>query len=124
MHRLEQLERSNLRSDLPSFKVGDTIRVHFQVVEGGRTRSQLFQGTVIRKQGKLATETFTVRKISFGIGVEKTFPLNSPKITKIKLISSGKVRRAKLYYLRQKVGKQTRIKEKRSVKEPEVAKKE
>jgi len=110
---IEQLEREQLRADLPVFKAGDTVKVHFKVVEGTRERIQVFQGICIKKQGQGVRETFTVRKSSFGVGVERTFPLHSPKIDKIEVAAIGDVRRAKLYYLRQKVGKKARVKEKR-----------
>src|SRR5213595_1286527 len=114
MHRIIQdLERKQLRSDLPRFKPGDTVRVHFQVIEGQRRRIQVFEGIVIKRQGSRARETFTVRKQSFGIGVERTFPLHSPKIEKIDVQAIGDVNRAKLYYLRGKVGKKARVREKR-----------
>lgn len=113
MQRLEAIENEQLRTDLPDFIPGDTLKVHYKVVEGNRERIQVFQGTVIGRQGSGLKETFTVRKISFGVGVEKIIPVNSPKIAKIEVLSKGKVRRAKLYYLREKVGKQARIREKR-----------
>ena len=112
MHRIIQdLERKQLRSDLPRFKPGDTVRVHFQVIEGQRRRVQVFEGIVIKRQGAGARETFTVRKNSFGVGVERTFPLHSPKIEKIDVAAIGDVSRAKLYYLRGKVGKKARVRE-------------
>jgi len=112
MHRIIQdLERKQLRSDLPRFKPGDTVRVHFQVIEGQRRRVQVFEGIVIKRQGAGARETFTVRKNSFGVGVERTFPLHSPKIEKIEVGAIGDVSRAKLYYLRGKVGKKARVRE-------------
>src|SRR5438874_8512675 len=112
MHRIIQdLERKQLRSDLPRFKAGDTVRVHFQVIEGQRRRVQVFEGIVIKRQGAGARETFTVRKQSFGVGVERTFPLHSPKIEKIEVAAIGDVSRAKLYYLRGKVGKKARVRE-------------
>ena len=112
MHRIIQdLERKQLRSDLPRFKPGDTGRVHFQVIEGQRRRVQVFEGIVIKRQGAGARETFTVRKNSFGVGVERTFPLHSPKIEKIEVAAIGDVSRAKLYYLRGKVGKKARVRE-------------
>src|SRR5437762_11379772 len=112
MHRIIQdLERKQLRSDLPRFKPGDTVRVHFQVIEGQRRRVQVFEGIVIKRQGAGARETFTVRKNSFGVGVERTFPLHSPKIEKIEVGAIGDVSRAKLYYLRGRVGKKARIRE-------------
>ena len=110
---IETLEQRQLRTDLPQFKAGDTVRVHFQVIEGQRRRTQVFEGIVIRRQGAGARETFTVRKHSFGVGVERTFPLHSPKIDKIEVAAIGDVNRAKLYYLRQKVGKKARVREKR-----------
>jgi large subunit ribosomal protein L19 len=114
MNRLiETLEQRQLRDDLPDFKAGDTVRVHFQVIEGQRRRTQVFEGIVIRRQGAGARETFTVRKQSFGVGVERTFPLHSPKIERIEVTAIGDVNRAKLYYLRQKVGKKARVREKR-----------
>lgn len=109
---IKSIEESQIRKDLSPFEVGDTVQVHFKVQEGGRERSQIFKGVVIKKQNGGLRETFAVRKISFGVGVEKTFPANSPKIAKIKVVSKGKVRRAKLYYLREKVGKKARIKKK------------
>jgi large subunit ribosomal protein L19 len=112
MHRIIQdLEQRQLRSDRPRFKPGDTVRVHFQVIEGQRRRVQVFEGIVIKRQGAGARETFTVRKQSFGVGVERTFPLHSPKIEKIEVAAIGDVSRAKLYYLRGKVGKKARVRE-------------
>ena len=111
---IESLERSQLRADLPRFKAGDTVRVHFKVIEGQRQRLQMYEGIVIKRQGAGARETFTVRKQSFGVGVERTFPLHSPKIEKIDVVSIGDVNRAKLYYLRKKVGKKARVRELRS----------
>jgi large subunit ribosomal protein L19 len=110
---IEQIEQRQLRSELPQFKAGDSVRVHFKVIEGQRQRIQVFEGIVIKRQGAGARETFTVRKSSFGVGVERTFPLHSPKIGKIDVISIGDVHRAKLYYLRGKVGKKARVREKR-----------
>ena len=109
---IENIERKQLRDDIPQFKAGDTVKVHFRVIEGNRQRIQVYQGTVIKRQGSGVRETFTVRKQSFGVGVERTFPLHSPKIDKIELVMVGDVRRAKLYYLRKKVGKQARVREK------------
>ena len=109
---IETLERMQLRDDHPDFRPGDTVRVHFQVIEGQRRRVQVFEGTVIKRQGASARETFTVRKQSFGVGVERTFPLHSPKIEKIERTLEGDVRRAKLYYLRDRVGKKARVREK------------
>src|SRR2546423_4521504 len=110
---IETLERAQLRDDIPRFKAGDTVRVHFQVIEGQRRRLQVFEGVVIKRQGAGVRETFTVRKQSFGVGVERTFPLHSPKIEKIDVAAIGDVNRAKLYYLRGKVGKKARVREKR-----------
>lgn len=112
MNIIENIEREQLREDIPQFKAGDTVKVHFKVVEGTRHRIQVFQGIVIKRQGQGVRETFTVRKQSFGVGVERTFPVHSPKIDKIEVMAIGDVRRAKLYYLRQKVGKQARVREK------------
>jgi large subunit ribosomal protein L19 len=106
---IEALERAQLRGDIPKFKAGDTVRVHFKVIEGQRQRIQVFEGIVIKRQGAGARETFTVRKQSFGVGVERTFPLHSPKIEKIEVMQVGDVNRAKLYYLREKVGKKARV---------------
>jgi large subunit ribosomal protein L19 len=112
MHRvIQDLEQRQLRKDRPRFKPGDTVRVHFQVIEGQRRRVQVFEGIVIKRQGAGARETFTVRKQSFGVGVERTFPLHSPKIEKIEVAAIGDVSRAKLYYLRGKVGKKARVRE-------------
>jgi large subunit ribosomal protein L19 len=108
---IENIERQQLRDDIPQFKAGDTVKVHFRVVEGTRQRTQIYQGTVIKRQGQGVRETFTVRKQSFGVGVERAFPVHSPKIEKIEVIMVGDVRRAKLYYLRQKVGKKARVRE-------------
>jgi large subunit ribosomal protein L19 len=108
---IEQLERAQVRSDIPHFKAGDTVRVHFKVIEGQRARIQVFEGIVIKRQGAGARETFTVRKQSFGVGVERTFPLHSPKIERIEVVAIGDVNRAKLYYLRGKVGKKARVRE-------------
>jgi large subunit ribosomal protein L19 len=109
---IENIERQQLREGIPQFKAGDTVKVHFRVVEGSRHRIQVFQGIVIKRQGQGVRETFTVRKQSFGVGVERTFPVHSPKIEKIEVTAIGDVRRAKLYYLRQKVGKKARVREK------------
>src|SRR5438128_12381291 len=108
---IESLEQRQLRSDLPPFKAGDSVRVHFQVIEGQRRRVQVFEGIVIKRQGAGVRETFTVRKQSFGVGVERTFPLHSPKIERIEVTARGHVRRAKLYYLRGRVGRRARIRE-------------
>jgi len=109
---IDILERKQLRDGIPEFKAGDTVRVHFQVIEGQRRRVQVFEGIVIKRQGAGVRETFTVRKQSFGIGVERTFPLHSPKIDRLQVMSIGDVHRAKLYYLRGKVGKAARVREK------------
>ena len=109
---IESFEQRQLRTGLPEFKAGDTLRVHFRVIEGQRQRIQVFEGIVIKRQGSGARETFTVRKQSFGVGVERTFPLHSPKIDKIEVQTIGDVNRAKLYYLRGKVGKKARVREK------------
>ena len=108
---IDTLERAQLRTDLPQFKAGDTVRVHFKVIEGQRQRIQVFEGIVLKRQGAGARETFTVRKQSFGVGVERTFPLHSPKIDKIEVSAVGDVSRAKLYYLRGKVGRKARVRE-------------
>src|SRR5436190_7199453 len=110
---IEELERAQLRDGIPQFKAGDTVRVHFQVIEGTRRRTQVFEGVVIKRQGSGARETFTVRKQSFGVGVERTFPVHSPKIDRIEVAARGDVRRAKLYYLRERVGKRARVRERR-----------
>jgi large subunit ribosomal protein L19 len=108
---IETLERAQVRDDLPRFKAGDTVRVHFKVIEGQRQRIQVFEGIVLKRQGAGARESFTVRKQSFGVGVERTFPLHSPKIERIEVAAVGDVNRAKLYYLRGKVGKKARVRE-------------
>lgn len=113
MNSLDPIEAAYLRDDVPDFAPGDTLRVHVRVIEGGRERIQIFEGVVIGRSGGGIRETFTVRKISFGVGVERIFPVHAPIIQKIEVIRRGDVRRAKLYYLRDRVGKATRIKEKR-----------
>jgi large subunit ribosomal protein L19 len=113
MNKTDLVEQSFLRSDLPPFRPGDTVKVHVRVVEAGRERTQVFQGVVIRRQGGGLKETFTVRKISFGVGVERTFPLHSPSIARLEVVTRGRVRRAKLYYLRERRGKKARIRERR-----------
>ncbi|MDQ3932737.1 MAG: 50S ribosomal protein L19 [Actinomycetota bacterium] len=113
MNNVDVVEQAYLRDDIPDFRPGDTVRVHVRVVEGNRARTQIFEGVVLRRQGGGLRETFTVRKISFSVGVERTFPVHSPTIDRIEVIRRGKVRRAKLYYLRERVGKKARIKEKR-----------
>ncbi len=112
MKRIQAIEQQQIRDDLTDFQVGDTIKVMYKVVEGQRERVQPFQGVVIRRHGAGNRATFTVRKISFAVGVERTFPLHSPKIVDLEVVSQGKVRRSKLYYLRDKVGKAARVKEK------------
>ena len=109
---IQALEQRQLRKDLPQFKAGDTVKVHFRVIEGSRSRIQVFEGTVIKRQGAGVRETFTVRKQSFGVGVERSFPLHSPKVERIELVQIGDVSRAKLYYLRKKVGKKARVRAK------------
>jgi len=113
MNTLDDLDAQILRSDIPAFRPGDTLKVHVKVIEGSRSRVQVFQGVVIRRQGSGARETFTVRKVSFGVGVERTFPVHTPNIEKIEIFTRGDVRRAKLYYLRDLRGKAAKIKEKR-----------
>jgi len=113
MNKTDLIEQSYLRSDIPEFRPGDTVKVHVRVVEGSRERVQVFQGVVIGRQNGGLRETFTVRKISFGVGVERTFPVHSPSIAKLEIVSRGHVRRAKLYYLRELRGKKARIKERR-----------
>jgi len=113
MHTLDTLDAESLRSDVPDFRAGDSLKVHVRVIEGTRSRVQVFQGVVIRRQGGGLRETFTVRKVSFGVGVERTFPVHTPVIEKIEVITRGDVRRAKLYYLRDLRGKKAKIKEKR-----------
>jgi large subunit ribosomal protein L19 len=113
MNKTDLIEQAYLRSDIPQFRPGDTVKVHVRVVEGSRERVQVFQGVVIARQNGGLRETFTVRKISFGVGVERTFPVHSPSIAKLEVVSRGQVRRAKLYYLRELRGKKARIKERR-----------
>ena len=113
MNTLDELDATSLRSDIPHFRPGDTLKVHVRVIEGSRSRVQIFQGVVIRRQGAGLRETFTVRKVSFGVGVERTFPVHSPNIAQIEVAVRGDVRRAKLYYLRELRGKAAKIKEKR-----------
>jgi large subunit ribosomal protein L19 len=115
MHQTESLDMDSMKSDIPDFRPGDTVKVHVRVVEGSRERVQVFQGVVIRRQNGGVSETFTVRKVSFGVGVERTFPLHAPTIAKIEVDSYGDVRRAKLYYLRDLHGKAAKIKERRVV---------
>ena len=113
MHTFDEINAASLRSDVPEFRAGDTLKVHVKVIEGTRSRVQVFQGIVIRRHGGGIGETFTVRKISFGVGVERTFPLHTPVIDKIEVVTRGDVRRAKLYYLRGLRGKAAKIREKR-----------
>ena len=113
MNTLDALDAASLRDDIPTFRPGDTVKVHVRVVEGNRSRIQVFQGVVIRRHGAGARETFTVRKVSFGVGVERTFPVHTPVVEKIEVVTRGDVRRAKLYYLRELRGKAAKIKEKR-----------
>jgi len=113
MHTLDVVDATSMRSDVPDFRPGDTVKVHVRVVEGSRSRIQVFQGVVIRRQGSGVRETFTVRKVSFGVGVERTFPVHSPVIDRLDVIARGDVRRAKLYYLRDLRGKAAKIKERR-----------
>jgi large subunit ribosomal protein L19 len=110
---IAEIEQAQTRPDIPDFRPGDTLKVHVRVTEGNRSRIQVFQGVVIRRQGSGSRETFTVRKVSYGVGVERTFPVHSPSLDKIELVTRGKVRRAKLYYLRDLRGKAARIKERR-----------
>ena len=113
MHILDSVDAASLRTDVPEFRAGDTLKVHVNIIEGKNTRIQVFQGFVLGRQGDGIRETFTVRKVSFGVGVERTFPVHSPIIEKIELVSKGDVRRAKLYYMRALRGKAAKIKEKR-----------
>jgi large subunit ribosomal protein L19 len=115
MNPTDLVDRAALRDDIPDFGPGDTVKVHVRVVEGNRQRVQVFQGVVIRRQGSGARETFTVRKVSFGVGVERTFPVHSPVLAIIEVVTRGDVRRAKLYYLRDRVGRAAKVKEKRTV---------
>ncbi|MEJ5330641.1 MAG: 50S ribosomal protein L19 [Desulfobaccales bacterium] len=114
MDSLVQLSREQMRADLPDFRPGDTVEVHVRIVEGDKERVQVFKGVVIRKRGALTGATFTVRKVSYGVGVERIFPLHSPNIERIVVVSRGRVRRSRLYYLRQRSGKAARLKEKRT----------
>ena len=114
MNPTDLVDRQHLRDDVPAFAPGDTLKVHVRVVESGKERIQVFQGAVIRRQGSGVRETFTVRKVSFGVGVERTFPVHSPVIAKIEVVTRGEVRRAKLYYLRDRTGKAAKIKELRT----------
>ena len=111
MDLIQALTNEQIKKEVPKFNIGDTVRVHNKIVEGTRERIQLFEGTVIAKKNGGISETFTVRRISYGVGVEKTFPLHSPRVEKVEVIRTGKVRRAKLYYLRDRVGKAAKVKE-------------
>ena len=113
MHILDSVDKASLKTDVPDFRSGDTVKVHVNIVEGNRSRIQVFQGIVIRRSGEGVRETFTVRKVTFQVGVERTFPIHSPVIEKIELVSKGQVRRAKLYFLRDLRGKKAKIREKR-----------
>lgn len=113
MEKLISIERQQMKSGLPPFQAGDTVRVHMKVAEGGRDRLQAFEGVVLGRRGGGVREAFTVRRIAHGVGVERTFPLHSPRVEKIEILRKGRVRRAKLYYLRQKIGKESRVREKR-----------
>ncbi len=115
MHKLDDIDKASLRDDIPAFRAGDTIKVHVKVIEGTRSRVQVFQGVVIRRHGGGVGETYTVRKVSFGVGVERTFPLHTPIVEKVELVTRGDVRRAKLYDLRELRGKAAKIKEKREI---------
>ena len=113
MNRLDVVEKARMKDDLPDFRPGDNVKVHVRVIEGSRSRIQIFEGVVLARQGGGLRETFTVRKVSFGVGVERIFPVHSPTVEKIEVTRRGKVRRAKLYYLRERAGKKARIKERR-----------
>lgn len=113
MHNLDSIDAASLRSDIPDFRSGDSVKVHVRVIEGNRSRIQVFQGNVIARQGGGVGETFTVRKVSFGVGVERTFPVHTPIVDKIEVVARGDVRRAKLYYLRDRRGKAAKIRERR-----------
>lgn len=113
MDLIKMIEQDQLRTDLTAFNVGDTIQVHYRIVEGSRERIQIFEGTVLKIQGNSARKTFTVRRLSYGVGVERTFPVHSPRIDKIVVVRKGKVRRSKLFYLRTRLGKSAKVKEKR-----------
>ena len=121
MHTLDSLNAASLRKDIPPFRAGDTVKVHVKVIEGNRSRVQVFQGVVTGRKGAGATETYTVRKISFGVGVERVFPVHSPIVEKLEVVSRGDVRRAKLYYLREVTGKRSKIKERREERNSDLA---
>ncbi|NLM06397.1 MAG: 50S ribosomal protein L19 [Tissierellia bacterium] len=114
MDYIKQIEQEQLKNDIPAFNAGDTIKVHYRIIEGARERVQVFEGTVLKIQGHGVRKTFTVRRLSYGVGVERTFPLHSPRIEKIEVVRKGKVRRAKLFYLRDRQGKSAKVKEKKS----------
>ncbi|GGK62556.1 50S ribosomal protein L19 [Ornithinimicrobium pekingense] len=113
MHKLDDIDAASLRTDIPDFRAGDTVNVHVKVIEGTRSRVQIFKGVVIRRHGGGIGETYTVRKVSFGVGVERTFPVHSPNVEKVEIVTRGDVRRAKLYYLRELRGKAAKIRERR-----------
>ena len=113
MDIIKSIEQAQLKDNLPEFRVGDTVQVHYRIIEGARERIQVFEGTVIKRQGGSINETFSVRRLSYGVGVERTFPVHSPRIAEIKVLKRGKVRRAKLYYLRDRQGKAAKVKEKK-----------
>ena len=113
MDIIKSIEQAQLKDNLPEFRVGDTVQVHYRIIEGARERIQIFEGTVIKRQGGSINETFTVRRLSYGVGVERTFPVHSPRIAELKVLKRGKVRRAKLYYLRDRQGKAAKVKEKK-----------
>ncbi len=113
MDIMKMVEQDYLKQDVPSFRPGDTVRVHVKVIEGGRERTQVFEGTVIRRRGSGLNETFTVRRLTYGVGVERTFPVHSPRLAQIEVKKKGRVRRARLYYLRERVGKAARIRERK-----------
>ena len=113
MDIIKSIEQAHLKDNLPEFRVGDTVQVHYRIIEGARERIQVFEGTVIKRQGGSINETFTVRRLSYGVGVERTFPVHSPRIAELKVLKRGKVRRAKLYYLRDRQGKAAKVKEKK-----------
>ena len=113
MDIIKSIEQAQLKDNVPEFKVGDTVQVNYRIIEGSRERVQAFEGTVIKRQGGSINETFTVRRLSYGVGVERTFPVHSPRIAEIKVLKRGKVRRAKLYYLRDRQGKAAKVKEKK-----------
>lgn len=121
MNRLERVQRSLTKKTVPEFEIGDTVRVHVKVVEGDKERIQVYEGVVISRKGSLNTETFTVRKVSYGVGVERIFPIHSPTVTRVDVVRQGKVRRAKLYYLREKKGKMAKVAEREFTQESRTA---